>query len=82
MTNGGLNIVDYIVGSPVIWQVTRHLEVIINDTHYCTMGGDSNHKSLCLQLNIDCTFVKPQHIVVTKKFLLRFKYDKSKVEEY
>jgi hypothetical protein len=33
-------------------------------------------------LNIDCTFVKPQHIVVTKKFLLRFKYDKSKVEEY
>jgi hypothetical protein len=33
-------------------------------------------------LSIDCTFVEPQHIVVTKKFLLRFKYNKSKVEEY
>jgi hypothetical protein len=46
------------------------------------MGGDSDHKSLRLRLNIDCTFVKPQHKVVTKKFLSRFKYDKSKVEEY
>jgi hypothetical protein len=33
-------------------------------------------------LSIDCTFVEPQHIIVTKKFLPRFKYDKSKVEEY
>jgi hypothetical protein len=46
------------------------------------MGGDSNHRPLCLRLNIDCTFVEPQHIIVTKFFLLRFKYDKSKVEEY
>jgi hypothetical protein len=33
-------------------------------------------------LNIDCTFVEPQHIVITKKFLPSFKCDKSKVEEY
>jgi hypothetical protein len=33
-------------------------------------------------LNIDCNFVEPQHIVETKKLLPRFKYDKSKVEEY
>jgi hypothetical protein len=33
-------------------------------------------------LNIDCNFVEPQHIVETKKILPRFKYDKSKVEEY
>ncbi len=46
------------------------------------MGGDFDHRPLCLRLNIDCTFVEPQYIVVTKKFLPRFKYDKSKVEEY
>jgi hypothetical protein len=46
------------------------------------MGGDFDHKSLHLRLNINCTFVKPQHIVVTKKLFLRVKYDKSKVEEY
>jgi hypothetical protein len=46
------------------------------------MGGDSNHKPLRLWLSIDCTFVEPQHTSVTKKFLPRFKYDKSKVEEY
>jgi hypothetical protein len=46
------------------------------------MGGDSNHRPLCLRLSIDYTFVKPQHIVVTIFFLLRFKYDKSKVEKY
>jgi hypothetical protein len=46
------------------------------------MGGDSDHKSLCLQLNINCTFVEPQHIIVTKKILPKFKYDKSKVEQY
>jgi hypothetical protein len=33
-------------------------------------------------LSIDCTFVEPQCTVVTKFFLPRFKYDKSKVEEY
>jgi hypothetical protein len=34
-------------------------------------------------LNIDCSFVKPQHTIVTKKFFLpRFNYDKSKVEKY
>jgi hypothetical protein len=33
-------------------------------------------------LSIDCSFVEPQHTIETKKFLLRFKYDKSKVEEY
>jgi hypothetical protein len=33
-------------------------------------------------LSIDCTFVEPQHIVVIKKFLPRFKYDKSKVKQY
>ncbi len=42
----------------------------------------SDHRMLHLRLNIDCTFVEPQHIVVTKKFLFRFKYDKSKVEKY
>jgi hypothetical protein len=33
-------------------------------------------------LNIDCNFVEPQHTVVTKKFLPRFKYEKLKVEKY
>jgi hypothetical protein len=33
-------------------------------------------------LNIDCTFVEPQYTIVTKKLLPRFKYYKSKVEEY
>jgi hypothetical protein len=33
-------------------------------------------------LNIDYNFVESQHKVVTKKFLPRFKYDKSKAEEY
>ncbi len=56
--------------------------MIIDDTRYYTMRGDSDHKSLHLRLNIDCTFVEPQHTIVTKKFLPRFKYDKSKVEEY
>jgi hypothetical protein len=45
------------------------------------MGGDSNHNSLCLQLNIDCSFIEP-HVVGMKKFLTKFKYDKSKVKEY
>jgi hypothetical protein len=45
------------------------------------MGGDFDHRPLHLQLNFDYNFVEPQHMVVTKKFLPRFKYDKSKVEE-
>ncbi len=82
MANGGCNIVDYIVGSPIIWQVVTHLEVIIDDIRYYAMGGDFDHRLLRLRLNIDCSFVEPQHMVVTKKILPRFKYDKSKVEEY
>ncbi len=82
MANGGRSTVDYIVGSPTIWQAATHLEVIIDNTCYCAMGGDFDHKQLCLRLNINCTFVEPQHTVVTKKFLPRFKYDKSKVEQY
>jgi hypothetical protein len=46
------------------------------------MGGNSDHRPLHLWLNIDCSFVEPQHTVITKKFLPRFKYDKSKVEKY
>jgi hypothetical protein len=82
LANGGRNIVDYIVGSPIVWQATTHLKVIMDDTRYCTIGGDFDHRPLCLRLNIDCSFVEPQHTVVTKKFLHRFNYDKSKVEEY
>ncbi len=82
MANWGCNTIDYIVGSPVVWQAATHLEVIIDDIHYYAMGGDSDHKPLHLWLNIDCSFVEPQHTVVTKFFLSRFKYDKSKVEEY
>jgi hypothetical protein len=54
----------------------------IDYARYCAMGGDSDHMLLCLRLSIDCDFVEPQHMVVTKKFLPKFKYDKSKVEEY
>ncbi len=46
------------------------------------MGGDSDHTALRLRLSIDCNFVKPQHTVVTNFFSPKFKYDKSKVEEY
>jgi hypothetical protein len=38
LANGGCNTVDYIVGSLVVWEVTTHLKVIIDDTHYCAMG--------------------------------------------
>jgi hypothetical protein len=83
LANGGRSTVDYIVGSLAIWQATTHLEVIIDDTHYRTMGGDSDHRPLRLRLNIDYNFVEPQHTVVTKKFFLpRFNYDKSKIEKY
>ncbi len=46
------------------------------------MGENSDHKPLRLRLSIDCSFVEPRHMVITKKFLPRFKYDKSKVEKY
>jgi hypothetical protein len=82
LANGGRSTVDYIVGSPAIWQTATHLDVIIDDIRYCAMGGDSDHRPLCLRLSIDCTFVEPQHTFVRKKFLPRFKYDKSKVEDY
>jgi len=82
LANGGRDTFDYIVGSPVVWQVTTHLEVIIDDTHYYAMGGDSDHRPFRLQSSINYSFVEPQHIIVTKKFLPRFKYDESKVEEY
>jgi hypothetical protein len=82
LANGGRSTVDYIVGSPAIWQAATHLKVTIDDTRYCAMGGNFDHKSLRLRLSIDYTFVKPQHTIVTKKFLPRFKYDKSKVEQY
>ncbi len=83
LANGGHNTIDYIVGSFVVWQAATHLEVIIDDTLYRVMGGDFNHRPLRLRLNIDCSFVEPQHMVVTKKFFFpRFNYDKSKVEEY
>ncbi len=78
----GHNTIDYIIGSPTIWQVATHLEVIIDDTCYCALRGDFDHRPLRLWLNINCSFVEPQHMVVTKKFLPNFKYDKSKVKEY
>ncbi len=82
LANGGHNIVDYIVGSLVVWQLATHFEVIIDDIHYYVVEGNFYHRPLHLQLNIDCSFVKPQHMVETKFFLPRFKYDKSKVEKY
>jgi hypothetical protein len=59
LTNGGHNIVDYIVGSPVVWQVATYFKVIIDDTRYRAMGEDSNHRPLHLRLSIDCSFVEP-----------------------
>jgi hypothetical protein len=82
LANGGHNIIDYIIGSPAVWQAITHLEVIIDDTRYCAMEGNSDHRPLCLRLNIDCSFVEPQHMIVTIFFLPMFKYDKLKVEEY
>jgi hypothetical protein len=70
------------VNSPTVWQAATHLKVIIDDTRYYAMGGDSDHKPLRLWLSINCNFVEPQHTVVTKKKSPTFKYDKSKVEEY
>jgi hypothetical protein len=82
LANGGHNIVDYIVGSHVVWQAITHLQVITNDTCYYVMGGDSDHQLLRLQLHIDCSFVELEHTIITKKILPRFKYDKSKAKEY
>jgi hypothetical protein len=48
LENGGHNIIDYIVGSLAIWQATTHFEVIIDDTRYCAVVGNSDHRSLCL----------------------------------
>ncbi len=48
LANEGRNIVDYIVGSLVIWQAATHLEVIIDETRYCAMGGDFDHRPLRL----------------------------------
>jgi hypothetical protein len=59
LANGGRSTIDYIVSSPAVWQVATHLEVIIDDTRYCAMGGNSNHRPLSLRLNIDCNFVEP-----------------------
>jgi hypothetical protein len=39
LANGGCSTIDYIVGSPIVWQAATHLEVIIDDTCYCAMGG-------------------------------------------
>jgi hypothetical protein len=49
LANGGHNTVDYIVGSPTVWQAATHLEVIIDDTRYCMMGGNSDHRPLHLR---------------------------------
>ncbi len=59
LANGGWNTIDYIVASPVVWQATTHLKAIINDTRYCTMGGNFDHKLFHLRLSIDCSFVEP-----------------------
>jgi hypothetical protein len=57
LANGGRSTIDYIIGSPAIWQVTTHFEVIIDDTRYCVVGGDSDHRLLHLRLSIDCTLL-------------------------
>ncbi len=32
LANGGCSTIDYIVASPIVWQVITHLKVIIDDT--------------------------------------------------
>ncbi len=56
--------------------------MIIDDTRYYAVGGDSHHRPLRLWLNIDRSFVELQHRVEINFFLPKFKYDKSKAEEY
>jgi hypothetical protein len=46
------------------------------------VGGDFDHKPLHLRLNINYSFVEPQHTVGKNKFLPGFKYDKSEVKKY
>ncbi len=48
LANGGHSTVDYIVGSLVVWQVATHFKVIINDTQYSMVRGDSDHSPLRL----------------------------------
>jgi hypothetical protein len=79
---GGITLSIILLAHLQFGKAGTHLKVIIDDTRYYTMGGDSDHRPLRLRLNIDYSFVEPQHTVVTKKLLLQFKYDKLKVEEY
>jgi hypothetical protein len=67
LANVGHITVDYIVDSLAIWKAVTHLEVIINDTCYCAMGADFDHRPLCLRLSINCTFVEPQNTAIKKK---------------
>jgi len=39
LANGRHSIVNYIIGSPAIWQIVTHLKVIIDDTRYYAIGG-------------------------------------------
>ncbi len=66
LANGGRNTINYIIGSPIVWQATTHLEVIIDDTRYYVVRGDSDHRPLRLRLSIDCSFVELQHTIETK----------------
>ncbi len=69
LVDGGCNTIDYIVGSPAVWQVVTHFEMIIDDIRYCVVGGDFDHKALHVRLNINCSFVEPQHAIETKQNL-------------
>jgi len=48
LANGGHDTIDYIINSPIVWQTATHFEVIIDDTRYYAVGGDSDHKPLHL----------------------------------
>ncbi len=48
LASGGHSTINYIIGSPAVWQVATHLKMIIDDTRYYTMGGDSDHRPLHL----------------------------------
>jgi hypothetical protein len=74
------NIIDYIAHSHAVCQVVTHFDVIINDTFYCVMGGNSDHRPLCLQLSIDYNFVEPQHTVVKIKNYLGSKMINRKLK--
>jgi len=66
LANGGHNT----IGSLAIWQATTHFEVIIDDTCYSAEGRDFDHKPLCLQLSINCSFVEPQRTIEANFFCL------------